>query len=64
MMTDNLHDAAALRVVALKNGNLLVPARVESADGIIGDGIQEIAPDHPDYERWLPFVCTVEGFSA
>ncbi len=38
-----------------EDGNLLVPARAESA-GVIGDGVVEIAPDHPDYARWLSFV--------
>ncbi len=49
-----------MRVIALKNGNLLVPSRVESEGGTIGDGVLEIAPDHPDYERWLAFVTETE----
>jgi hypothetical protein len=40
----------------LPDGKLRVPARAEAADGTIGDGVKDIGPDDPDYERWLPFV--------
>jgi len=40
----------------LPNGNLLVPARAEAEDGTIGDGMMEIGPEHPDFERWQEFV--------
>ncbi len=43
-------------VKKLPNGNLLVPKRAEGPDGIIGDGVEEIGPDNPDYEKWLPFL--------
>jgi hypothetical protein len=36
----------------LPNGNLLIPIRADS-EGVQGDASLEIAPDHPDYERWL-----------
>jgi hypothetical protein len=39
-------------VKRLPNGNLLVPSRVESDDGVIGDGVVEIGPDDPDYDEW------------
>jgi hypothetical protein len=37
----------------LRNGNLLVPRRAEAEDGTIGDGWEEITPEHPDYEPYL-----------
>lgn len=37
----------------LPNGNLLIPKRAESDDGMIGDGMIEIDPSHPDFEMWL-----------
>jgi len=49
-----------MRVVKMLNGNLLVPARSEGPGGIVGDGMVEIAPDDPDYEKWLPFVTETE----
>lgn len=36
----------------LANGRLLIPVRAEFG-GILGDGVQEIGPDHPDYVAWL-----------
>jgi hypothetical protein len=39
----------------LPNGNLLVPMRAES-DGVIGDGLVEITPEHPDYQHWLEYL--------
>ena len=39
----------------LENGNLLVPKRAES-DGIIGDGVEEIRPDQPEYQQWLTWM--------
>jgi len=36
--------------ICLPNGNLVVPRRVESEDGqTVGDGFEEIGPDHPEY---------------
>jgi hypothetical protein len=40
----------------LANGNLLVPARVEGPDGLIGDVIKEIGPDDPDYAAWSKWM--------
>ena len=34
----------------LPNGNLLVPRRAEGPEGLIGDGVEEIGPDDPDFE--------------
>jgi hypothetical protein len=34
------------------NGTLEVPVRVEGPGGAIGDGVQRIGPDHPDYADW------------
>ncbi len=49
-----------MRVVRMLNGNLLVPARSEGPGGIIGDGMVEVAPSDPDYQKWLPFVTEME----
>lgn len=45
-----------MRVIKLPNGNLIVPKRAESEDGVIGDGVEEITPTHPQYTAWLAFV--------
>ena len=47
-----------MEAIKLENGNLLIPKRAVSDDEnpIIGDGIEEITPDDPEYEKWLPFV--------
>lgn len=42
-----------MRPRLLASGHLLVPVRLEADDGTIGDGLQEIGPDHPDYPAWL-----------
>ncbi len=36
----------------LENGTLQVPKRVED-DGIVGDTVIEITPDHVDYKKHL-----------
>ncbi len=41
-----------VRAFKLDNGNLLVPMRAET-DGIIGDGMVEVAPGSPEYEKWI-----------
>ncbi len=43
-------------VEKLPNGNLLVPRRAEGPGGIIGDGVEEIGPDHPAYEGWIAWI--------
>ena len=40
-----------MRAERLPSGNLLVPARAET-DGVIGDAMGVIGPDHPEYEMW------------
>ena len=45
-----------MRARRLDNGNLLVPVRAEGPGSVLGDGMFEIQPDHPDYERWLPHI--------
>lgn len=40
----------------LESGNLLVPLRAEAEDGLVGDGMVEVAPGDPEYERWAPYV--------
>ena len=34
------------------DGTLTVPGRAEGPDGMIGDGMITIGPDHPDYQAW------------
>jgi hypothetical protein len=40
----------------LPDGDLMVPARAESDDGVIGDGMVRVSPGDPLYEAWLPHV--------
>jgi hypothetical protein len=35
---------------------LLVPMRAEGPNGEIGDGMVEIGPDHPQFERWTTWL--------
>jgi hypothetical protein len=44
-----------MTIQKLPNGNLLVPMRAEGK-GTIGDGIAEIGPDHPDYQKWVTWM--------
>lgn len=37
-------------VTTYKNGDLLVPRRAEG--DAIGDGLERIGPEHPDYMKW------------
>ncbi len=41
----------------LPNGNILVPARAEGPDGLIGDGIHEISPDDPAFQVLVRLVA-------
>ena len=43
----------------LPNGKLLIPRRAEAEDGTIGDGMEEIGPDHPDYADWLATISPI-----
>ena len=45
-----------MNAYVLSNGNYLVPKRAESGDGVIGDGVEVISPDHPDFKAWSKFV--------
>ena len=40
----------------LPNGNMRVPRRAESEEGVIGDGSEELSPDSEDYVRWIHFL--------
>ena len=40
----------------LPDGDLMVPARAESDDGVIGDGMVRVSPGDPLHEAWLPHV--------
>ena len=41
-----------MKIIQSENKSLLVPTRVE-ADGMIGDMVLEITPEHIDYEEYL-----------
>ena len=42
-----------MKATRLPNGNLLVPMRAESDDGtLVGHGMVEIGPEHPEYAAW------------
>lgn len=34
------------------DGTITVPMRAEGPDGLIGDGMVDIGPDHPDFAAW------------
>jgi len=40
----------------LPNGNLLVRKRAKGPGGIIGDGVEEISPDRPDYAIHIKWI--------
>jgi hypothetical protein len=40
----------------LPDGDLMVPMRAESDDGVIGDAMVRVSPGDPLYEAWLPHV--------
>ena len=44
------------RAKLLDNGNLLIPVRAESENGIIGDSLKEVEPDSKEFKDWLPFL--------
>jgi hypothetical protein len=43
-------------VVRRPNGDLTVPRRAEGDNGVIGDGVERIDPDHPDYADWIAAI--------
>lgn len=48
-----------MKIEKLENGNLLIPKRAEAdddGDGVIGDGVEEITPDHPEYQKWQKWL--------
>ena len=42
----------------LDNGNILIPVRAESENGIVGDSLKEVEPGSSEYQQWLPFLST------
>lgn len=42
-----------MKIKLLPNGKLLVPCSVISIDGVIGDSVEEIEKDTPEYNLWL-----------
>lgn len=45
----------------LTDGRLRVPMRAESEDGVIGDGVATIGPDHPQYQVWSDYLDQLES---
>jgi hypothetical protein len=41
-----------MRIQKTATGSLLVPTRIEM-DGVVGDAMIEIAPDHEEYQKYL-----------
>ena len=41
-----------MKIQKLSDGTLVVPRRIE-VDGMVGDGVDEFTPTHPEYRRWL-----------
>ena len=46
-----------LRAYRLDNGNLMVPLRAESEDGVLGDGMVEINADDELARRWVKWYA-------
>lgn len=44
----------------LADGRLLVPARAEGDDGMIGDGMVTIGPGDPGYDEWIAWFDQVD----
>lgn len=49
-----------MNAYVLPNGNLMVPLRAESADGVIGDGMVVAEAGSTLYEEWLPWALDTE----
>jgi hypothetical protein len=45
-----------MRAYKLTNGHLQIPRSAEGPDGLIGDGMIEIGPEDPEYQKWLPYA--------
>jgi len=52
-----------MRAFKLKNGNLLIPRQAKEGE-VLGDGMEEIEQDSPEYEKWLPYAEPVEPKEA
>lgn len=52
---------SGMDAIKLPNGNLLIPMRAESDDGVVGDGMVEVEPGTEEYEEWLPFAVERRG---
>ncbi len=42
-----------MNALKLQNGNILIPKRAEGDNGLIGDGMVELPPDHPEALEWI-----------
>ena len=45
-----------MNVIKNPDGTLTIPVRVEADDGTIGDAVEVISKDHPQYAEWLPWA--------
>ena len=45
-----------MQPIELPNGNLLIPARAEGPDWMIGDAVREIGPDDPEFQVWSDWL--------
>ena len=48
----------------LPDGRLRVPMRAEGPDGMVGDAVGEIGPDHPAFATWDEYLTLVERESS
>jgi hypothetical protein len=42
-------------VVRFRDGSLVVPARVTTSDGTVGEGVRRIGRQHPQYNAWSAY---------
>ncbi len=47
--------SAVVTVVQFRDSSLVVPARVTTSDGQVGDGVTRIVPGHPQYHAWRSY---------
>ncbi|MDQ7826606.1 MAG: hypothetical protein RDV48_27635 [Candidatus Eremiobacteraeota bacterium] len=45
-----------MRIKKLPSGNLLVPCRAEGEEGLVGDGMKEVAPGTGEYREWIEYL--------
>lgn len=50
-----------MRAQRLSPERLLVPLRAEGPNGEIGDGLDVIGPDHPQFRQWSTWLDRMEA---